>query len=259
MIKSNLLRALAAACLAFGINSGNVDAAVVKLTGGDASGGWVLDSGNVLLAANLGAASAVTTATVQGVSFTPLLGPAPWSVTAGSITLSVQTNSSAVVGPTPAPGINFGVASGDNTGLETIGNTYFSHFDTPITLTFSGLNASANYRIDHILSNGTAPSTLNMYADQNGDGVRTFYENVVTSPTFPVNPSDFGVYLSSVDATSTLGGVVSTEAGNFGTGGFLNAVVISEISAVPEPTSLAALAVGTAALAIRRRRRARKA
>ena len=119
-----------------------VQASIVQLTGGDASGGLVLDPNHVVVAEAL---SGNPNATVQGVNFNSLASGVGFSYTANRGNFPASPNS-----------VSFTGSDANDTGLLKVINEGLQFSDGGdnfnIEVTVTGLTPNAPYAVDSIVS-----------------------------------------------------------------------------------------------------------
>ncbi|MBX3738344.1 MAG: PEP-CTERM sorting domain-containing protein [Candidatus Didemnitutus sp.] len=217
---------LGGACLAaFFIWSSAAAQTTVAFTGGDAGDGLALTPGNVVQAYNINGGSV----TWQGVAFTGL-------------TLGVQDPTFDQTSADPFAG----QASSDDNALRSILQTlaWDDGGGSPINYTFAGLTAGATYQL-----------TVLYFSGEFAEREQAFLANntLITLATVSQTTASY----TSFEATANGSGEISfraVQSGDYGgtgnqDGAIINAIVLSNVSAVPEPATWAAIA-GAAALAV---------
>ena len=206
----------------------------VAITGGDAGQGLTLDPAKVIYAYNI---RGVSDLTVQGVQFT---------------NLELGNGQATATGDNPFAG---GENSADDDALRSVLQTM--SFDGggshPNQITFTGLVPSATYRIDLLHYSGNW-NFREQAVLVNGSlvGLIDTSKTVARNTYFDAQADGGGIIGLLVVASSPYGGAGQQD------GSLINAVVLSGLTAIPEPASAAGLAgLGVlAGAALRRRRRA---
>lgn len=189
----------------------------VALSGGDPGQGLTLDPAKVLFAYSLNATSSTT---VQGVTFVPLA--------LGSLF------------PTRLDPFAAGQASANDNALRGLLQrvTWDEGGDSPIHTTFSGLVPNGQYQLDVLQWSGAYASREQAIV-VNGSLVAI---TTVTIGTGTAQNTYFNTYANAAGQIEFL----MQESGFYGgtgnqDGAIVNALVLSNVSAVPEPSTYAAI------------------
>ena len=208
------------------LGAASVAPAAVQLTGGDAGEGLTLVPANVVRSLDLFGLATPTVA-IQGVTFTPST-----TTTNGAIFKSGTVTS--------AP-YGFGNTANDAALIQLANYISFKGGTTPAdaqTFTISGLTTGTSYKLDIIQSTSDA-----------GPRTQTLTVGGVSDT---VNLVAYGVY-DSVFTTTAVNGAITGTVTPTTDGTVLNGIVVSTLTTVPEPTSVALLGLGGLTLLRRRR------
>jgi len=150
---------------------------------------------------------------------------------------------------TGAPSVGGNAAAAGITAVE--GGTYhFVNDSTTGTYQFSGLDPTQLYTFTVFGSRNAGDFRETRYTLS--DGVTSSFADLTTAG--PVNTSNVSLFSNLTAPTGTLNLSFAHQSSNSQAFGYINAVRIDAIDAVPEPSSLALGLVGLVAMVTRRRR-----
>lgn len=188
----------------------------VAVTGGDAGQGLTLNAANVVTAYNLNGSSSFV---VQGVTFTPY-------------TLGEQ-GETAVINSGFLPFSGSEVSANDS-ALNSI--LHSVSFEGGLGITFSGLVANARYQFDVLQYAGDfAQREQAILANGSLIAIVTVSQTTAQNTTFFVDADVSGEIDLYLTQSGSYGGVGNQD------GALLNAVALSTASAIPEPSTYAAI------------------
>lgn len=210
---------LGCACAVALLTSALSGQTTVVLTGGDASDGLALNSASIVYAYNINGGNV----TWQGASFT-------------SLSLGLQDSFFSTISDDP---FGSGATSTDDAALRSILNTlaWDDGGGSPISYTITGLTAGASYRIDLLYYSGYFASREQAIV-VNGVlvGIVTVSQTEAQDTYFTATADVNGDISLLVTQSQDYGGTGNQD------GAIVNAIVVSSISAVPEPATYGALA-----------------